>query len=584
MVLRCVTACPIWLKYSLLTLKFALIIASLLIFFAYSISVIYENKNIPRGLLGIFGGVSALGVVGVCLTAVMLFVPDKQVWVKPLCESIIYFSQFSALATSLGFTVYNHKILRLRQRVNVYCFTILNIAATLLQFFFAKAQICGFALSIATLIIYVTLQRPEDALDEISGLFNQRTFIRRVNTLIASGEHFHVFVMEVNNMSIVNSTFGLHGGNKVIRQVAARLQKIADKNMYVYRLSGFRFVAVFNTKKQYEHFAKGYETMFDDVFTVGETELHLTATACVIAVPEITDKAAEFEDLIKYYRASANYTDKIIVADKESIENTRRRELVDYAIQNALTNHLFEVYYQPIYSVKDKCFNGCEALIRLKDPTLGFIPPDEFIPIAEQNGRIVDVGRYVIDEVCRFLKEYKPERYGMEFVDVNLSVIQCMHPEIISDIEQTLAKYSVPRERISLEVTETASAKSYALLQSCLNELHSNGFTISLDDFGTGFSSVEYLINFPFDVVKLDKSLVWAYMSTKKYEPILQHYMPMLHGLGTKIVAEGVETIEMVNSLEGLGCDYLQGYYYSRPIPKEAFIAFLQKNCEEETA
>jgi EAL domain-containing protein (putative c-di-GMP-specific phosphodiesterase class I)/GGDEF domain-containing protein len=484
----------------------------------------------------------------------------------------------------LGFTVYNHKILRPRQQANVYCFTALNIIATVIQYFYAKLQICGFALSIATLIIYVTLQRPEDALDEISGLFNQRTFNRRVNTLISSGAHFHVFVMEVNNMSIVNSTFGLRGGNAVIREVAKRLQQVADKNLYVYRLSGFRFVIVFNTEKQYEKFAKGYLSLFDEAFKIGETELRLSATACVIAVPEITDKAAEFEDLIKYYRASANYSDKIIVADRESIENSRRRELVDYAIQNALSNHLFDVYYQPIYSVKDKCFNGCEALIRLKDPTLGFIPPDEFIPIAEQNGRIVDVGRYVIDEVCRFLKEYKPERYGVEFVDVNLSVIQCMHPEIISDIEETLAKYSIPRERISLEVTETASAKSYALLQSCLNELHSNGFTISLDDFGTGFSSVEYLINFPFDVVKLDKSLVWAYMSTKKYEPILQHYMPMLHGLGTKIVAEGVETIEMVNALEGLGCDYLQGYYYSRPIPKDAFIEFLKANSEEETA
>jgi EAL domain-containing protein (putative c-di-GMP-specific phosphodiesterase class I) len=137
---------------------------------------------------------------------------------------------------------------------------------------------------------------------------------------------------------------------------------------------------------------------------------------------------------------------------------------------------------------------------------------------------------------------------------------------------------------INLEVTETASAKSYALLQTRLNELHSNGFTISLDDFGTGFSSVEYLINFPFDVVKLDKSLVWAYMSTKKYKPILQHYMPMLHSLGTKIVAEGVETIEMVDALKALGCDYFQGYYYSRPIPKTAFLAFIQQNSTKSIA
>jgi EAL domain-containing protein (putative c-di-GMP-specific phosphodiesterase class I) len=252
---------------------------------------------------------------------------------------------------------------------------------------------------------------------------------------------------------------------------------------------------------------------------------------------------------------------------------------VDYAIQNAIKNDLFQMYYQPIYDVKEHKFNCCEALIRLIDPDLGFIPPDEFIPIAEQNGRIIEVGRIVVEKVCQFLNEYKPEQYGLKFVDVNLSVIQCMHPEIISDIQAILDKYGVSRDLINLEITETASAQSYTLLQTRLNDLHSSGFAISLDDFGTGFSSVDYLINFPFDVIKLDKSLVWAYMSNKKYEPILQHYMPMLHSLGTKIVAEGIETKEMVDALEVLGCDYLQGYYYSRPVDKVTFAKFLVENC-----
>ena len=151
-----------------------------------------------------------------------------------------------------------------------------------------------------------------------------------------------------------------------------------------------------------------------------------------------------------------------------------------------------------------------------------------------------------------------------------------MHPEITDDINAILEKYDVPRNMVNLEVTETASAKSYALLQSRLRELHRSGFTISLDDFGSGFSSVEYLINCPFDIVKRDKALVWAYMSTEKYEPILKHYMPMLHGLGLKIVAEGVETKEMLTALEELGCDYIQGYYFSRPIPKAKFIEYIK--------
>lgn len=224
----------------------------------------------------------------------------------------------------------------------------------------------------------------------------------------------------------------------------------------------------------------------------------------------------------------------------------------------------------------EKRISSAEALIRLKDPELGFVGPDEFIPIAEETGRIVEIGKFVMEEVCRFIKEDHPDEYGIDFIDVNLSVIQCMHPEIIDDINAVLIKYEIPKTMVNLEVTETASTKSYALLQSRLKELHRSGFTISLDDFGSGFSSVEYLINFPFDIVKLDKALVWAYMSTKKYEPILRHYMPMLHGIGLKIVAEGVETKEMLTALEDLGCDYIQGYYFSRPVCKADFLEYIK--------
>lgn len=343
-----------------------------------------------------------------------------------------------------------------------------------------------------------------------------------------------------------------------------------------------RFAVIFDEEKKYEEFAVACKGDLNEPVKVAETEIKLTAIACVIKFPDVTNKLSEVEDLVRYYRNSVNVSDDIIIADVSAIEKARRRELVDFAIQNAINNASFEVYYQPIYCVKDKAFSGCEALIRLKDEKLGFISPDEFIPIAEQNGKIIEVGRFVIEQVCRFIKKVNLQELGVTFVDVNLSVIQCMHPEIISDIERTLAKYQVPRSMVNLEIMETASAQSYAMLQTKLNELHSNGFTISLDNFGTGFASVEYLINFPFDVVKLDKSLVWAYMSTKKYEPILQHYMPMLHSLGTRIVAEGVETKEMVEALVRLGCDYLQGYYFSKPVPEEQFLQFILKGGDNQ--
>lgn len=406
------------------------------------------------------------------------------------------------------------------------------------------------------------------------------THARRTNERLRSGKPFLAFVFEISNMAMVNTTFGIKGGNEVLRVVAERVRAVLPKHLLLFRLNGARFAANFNNESEYAEFEKQYVKAFDTPVEVGGTKIIVVCMGCLVKMPSVTDKVADLEEILRYYRSVAKSSDKVLVADKEALECSRRRERVEYAIQKALKKRGFEVYYQPIYSVAEKRISSCEALIRLKDDEIGFIAPDEFIPVAEETGRIVEIGRFVMEEVCKFIQKCKPEKYGIDFIDVNLSVIQCMHPEIIDDINSILTEYNVPRKMVNLEVTETASAKSYALLQSRLNELHSNGFTISLDDFGSGFSSVEYLINFPFDIVKLDKSLVWAYMSTEKYEPILKHYMPMLHGLGLKIVAEGVETKEMLDSLEELGCDYIQGYYFSRPIPKDEFLAYIKKAAD----
>lgn len=579
-----VTGCPVWLGNIITSLNYLTYNIVGVVFVVYVVAVIYENVKIPRWCYAVANILFVLSIGGAIAAAVFLFTYAGRVpnYIKYSYEGVIYGVQFIALAFSLLIAVYRRKILSKSSCFNILFFSILNIVAVLVQFFVRKVQISNFALAIAVLLIYVTLQRPEDELDAASGAFNPRSFNRRGHMRLDSGKPFWIFATEINNMTMVNSSFGLNGGNQVIKEVAERFMSRLKKNQHLYRLSGVRFAVMFDSKEDYEQFAVSCKGIFDAPVHVNETEVQITAMACVIAVPEVTNKLSEVEDLIRYYRTSVNVSEDIITADKDAIEKARRREMVDYAIQNAINNGTFEVYYQPIYCVKDKAFSGCEALIRLKDEKLGFISPDEFIPIAEQNGKIIEVGRFVIEEVCRFIKTERLQERGITFVDINLSVIQCMHPEIIGDIERTLEKYNVPRSMVNLEITETASAGSYAMLQNKLNELHSNGFTISLDDFGTGFASVEYLINFPFDVVKLDKALVWAYMSTKKYEPILQHYMPMLHSLGTRIVAEGVETLEMANALIDLGCDFLQGYYYSRPIPKDKFLEFITNNGEEQ--
>lgn len=551
-----------------------------IVFFIYVVNLIYRNANklfwcriAALTLCAIVGAGLILNILTVCgVTGI-----HKSVYV-----SIMNGCQLLSTLFAVTLVLINNKKLSKIQCINIYLFSAVNAFANIWQLLLNygvisyQIQLVAFALSVAVMLAYVTLQRPEDETDQVSGMFNVYTHIYRTNERLRSGKPFLAFVFELSNMAIVNTTFGIKGGNEVLKVMAERIREILPKKYLLFRLNGARFAINFNDEHDYREFEPKFKAVFEEPVEINETKIRIAYTSCIIAMPTVTDKVSDIEEILKYYRSMSKASDKVMVADKEAVEKSRRRERVEYAIQNALKNGGFEVYYQPIYSVAEKRISSCEALLRLIDSEIGFIGPDEFIPIAEETGRIVEIGHFVMEEVCRFIKNDNPQDYGIDFIDVNLSVIQCMHPEITEEINGIITMYDVPREMVNLEVTETASAKSYALLQSRLKELHRSGFTISLDDFGSGFSSVEYLINFPFDIVKLDKALVWAYMSTEKYEPILKHYMPMLHGLGLKIVAEGVETKEMLEALEELGCDYIQGYYFSRPIPKAKFIEYIK--------
>lgn len=554
------------------------------VFFIYVVKMINENFKGPLWCFIASAVFCVLMTVGLLLYALSIFGVAQIA--GGVYASILYGVQLAATVCSVALVVRNRQNLSSLQCLNVYLFSVFNAVADVFQLLLAfgvvgqQIQISTFTLSVAVLLAYITLQRPEEGLDPVSGTFNQSAYQRRTNERLNSGRSVLVYVFEICNMPVINATFGVKGGNSVLRQTSTRIQGVLPENQYLFRMGGARFAINFENESEYGQFEPKCKAALEAPLAINGTQIRITYIGCLIPMPSVTDSVSDIEKILKYYRSVATASDKVLVADKEVLENSHRREQVEYAIQNALNCGGFEVYYQPIYSVGEKRIKSCEALIRLKDAELGVIGPDEFIPVAEETGRIVKIGRFVMEEVCKFINEDKPQDYGIDFIDVNLSVIQCIHPEIIEDINGILARYDVPKSMVNLEVTETASAKSSMQLQSRLKELHGSGFTLSLDDFGSGFSSVEYLIKFPFDIVKLDKSLVWAYMSTKKYAPILKHYMPMLHGLGYKIVAEGVETKEMLTALEKLGCDYIQGYYFSRPLPKAQFLEYIKKAAD----
>lgn len=307
-------------------------------------------------------------------------------------------------------------------------------------------------------------------------------------------------------------------------------------------------------------------------------DVNLITHICIARCPEDFD---DYESLMYFgerFSSDNDYTGEIVYA--KDIFNKEQFDLhknLDGIIENAITNRKFHVYYQPIYSVKEQKFNSAEALLRLIDDTYGFIPPDVFIPIAEKSGAIHKIGAYVLDEVCSFIASEDFASLNIDYIEINLSVAQCMHKELPDLVLDTLKRYNLSPDKINLEITETAASYAQNIMAENINRLNEAGINFSLDDYGTGYSNIQRVSTLPLKIVKLDRSFVNVEDNPKMFI-VLENTIKMLKDMEMEIVAEGIETEQLVNKFSDMNCEYIQGYYFSKPIPKNDFIAFVANN------
>ena len=342
----------------------------------------------------------------------------------------------------------------------------------------------------------------------------------------------------------------------------------------MFKLSDIKF-ALISDKEQldWDNIIKMIVERFSKPFGIGGVQTALSEVMCMISYPDKLTCSENMPDMIEYSleKAVTLGDDTVIYADETILEEGRREHKIIQVMRQALRNKTFEVYYQPIYSVEKGHYTSAEALIRLRDEELGFISPDEFITLAEKNGMILEIGEYVFREVCRFMSNKKIWEKGIEYIDVNLSVVQCMQEKLHEKLINIMDEYRIEYRYINLEITETAAIMSSETLQSNMEKLMAKGIKFSLDDYGIGFSNTSNLVKYSFHTIKLDKSMVWSAMEDEKAMCALEYTIGMVKAMNMQLVAEGVENEEQAEKLESMGCDFFQGYLYSRPICKEDF-------------
>ncbi len=415
-----------------------------------------------------------------------------------------------------------------------------------------------------------------EALDSETGVYSYNTLIKDMRTLFGAHYSTYVIAVKLQHYNYYNVNLGVDTTSDILRMIGEWLDSKSRERVQVYRGGNSEFtVLCYNSgAEEAKALAEEIRRRFEHPWQYKRMTIFVPAQVWLTSVPDKVRTEGQLAIFItsKYdYRIPAKH---VYLADE--MKDEERRASVELAILRALEHKSFEVYYQPICDAKANKIHSAEALIRLKDPELGMISPEEFIPIAEKSGIIGQIGEFVFETVCRFLSEETAIQYGLQYVEVNLSTVQCMDTDLGKRLEEIATKYNVSPDRINLEITETAMIYSEDTMTQVMEDLSQRGFTFALDDFGTGHANYSYILKFPFRLIKVDKSFLWSLPERPENVIIFDNMLQLARGLKRQVVIEGVETPKQCSMLVEKGVDYLQGYYYSRPVSEKLFLDYLR--------
>ena len=467
----------------------------------------------------------------------------------------------------------------------------LNALALLIQLFNPTWMVEMFCISITMLLISIFVLRADVTIDQEVGVQSYNSFCDKMNRIFVLNANAVVAVFSIKNFYSLFSMYEYNVIIKILENISERLASpIGVDKMDLYYLHSGIFTCCFeyenntdlalqktNNDKLLDEMNSAIK-MISNGFSVDKMDVRIETASCILSVP--TD-ANSVEEVIEMCRNYGNYVsnDKAIsLAELPAVKKTEIKHNLDQVILDALNNDRFQMYYQPIYDANTNKFSSCEALIRMFDVDGRMITPDLFIPAAEKSGLIIDVGNFVIDSVFSFISSDSFKKSGLERVGINLSAVQCMQQDLPDIITNYSDKYHVSSDKVYFEITETASDFTRDILLKTMRKIYSRNFNFALDDYGTGYSNLERATAFPFRYIKLDKSIVDRRRNSGTMPNILTNTISSIRSAGISVVVEGIESKEDLQWFIDRKCDFIQGFYFSKPLPFDELMAFLESH------
>lgn len=565
-----------WFVVAISTIYILLLLSLTILFTVYILALAGINVNFDRAwnyavgipfviatilmLINIFGGNIQVNQIGSSLLN------------RKAIIAVLIFSAYYMLLWIIVLLRYR-KSLTASKKLYIRMFILVHTFILMVYFVTSFAGFFTFELSLVLLVLIYAVQSPDYYFDKTDAMLYSH-LVNNIKLELSRDKAFSLIYINIHDLDVVYDSFGEINANKLLAQATSYLNNI-HKSAVVYRVDKNTFVVKISRLDEMSLHAirSNISNRFKKAFKYGDISTIFTTGMLTINAPEDIKTKEDFDEIanvIKYaiIPIGSDYSYKNL------IENDKESEIIE-AVKKAVENNGFQVFYQPIYSTNKKKIVAAEALIRLFDDKLGFVSPEIFIPLAEREGYILTIGEFVFTEVCKFYSENDLKKKGIDYIEVNLSAVQCMQHKLADEFIEIMRKYGLNSSQINFEITETSAMQSNNAVRININNFVDHGVDLSLDDYGTGYSNISYLYHLPFAFMKIDKSILWSSDKNDKANITLNNIFKMAKNLKMRIVVEGVETEEHIKKLLKLECDYFQGYYFSKPINGNDFVKYI---------
>lgn len=561
-----------------------------LVYFFYTLANIHEeNPRLKQYLLfSAIPGMVYLGfVLANPLTKCLFDLTIEGGYVQGSWISTTYIIFYLYCLACVVFVALQGKRVSPAIRAILFSFPLIAGVVIIIQLIYPTIILSGSAATGAILIIYLFLQNKRISIDYLTHLPNRHEFLKMLGLCLRRKHPCSIVVVSLREFKDVNETHGQQCGDCLLAAISAYLRKsLGLREGEIYRYSGDEFALLLHEGDS-AAVKRIVQQVLDRMSRPWEVQKCTCVLSVAIGIVHYPNTSNELTGLINGLDVAVGYAKKasgcfyVCYCTPELLQSAKRRHLIAEELAANTASYGFEIYYQPIFSVQENRFVKAEALLRMPSERLGFVFPDEFIPVAEETGLIIEITYLVLDKVCRLLRSLIDQGIAPENININFSALQFMQKDLIPRMLKIISQHDIPFSKIKVEFTESTLAENTEMVTNCLVQMNETGLRIALDDFGTGYSNLISVLDLPIDAVKLDKSLVWSAMKNERCSIAVQNFARAFRELGMTVLAEGVETEEQREFVVNAGCTLIQGYFYAKPMPEAAFVAFLKEKSAQ---